>query len=118
MAAGSSVFGHTSASLEAAFAGARDLACVEVFSGAGSVWRAAQGAGFAAASFDILEDPAQDVCVESGFLALAQLVLRLAPGGLLWVAPMCNSFSWLCLSTTARSCTNGWAGDPANPHVA
>lgn len=118
MAAGSSVFGHTTDFLEAAFSGARDLACVEVFSGAGSIWRAAREAGFATASFDILEDPAQDVCTEGGFLALAQLALRLAPGGLLWVAPMCNSFSWLCLSTTGRSCFNGYAGNPANPNVA
>lgn len=117
MAAGSSVFGHTCASLEAAFSGVRDLACLEVFSGAGSIWRAARAAGFATASFDILQDPAQDVCVEGGFLALAQMVLRLVPGGLLWVAPMCNSFSWLCMSTTGRSSFNGYAGNPANPNV-
>ena len=111
------MFGHTASSLEAAFSDARDLACVEVFSGAGSIWRAFQGAGFAAASFDILDDPMQDVCMEKGFLALARLVLRLAPGGLLWVAPMCNSFSWLCMSTTGRDDFNGWAGNLANPNL-
>ncbi len=112
------VFGFTVRALNDGYAdGVRDIDCVELFSGVGSVWRAAQDAGFAAVGFDKTLDPSQDIGLQSGFLLAARLVLRIRPSGLLWLAPMCSSFCWLCVSTTVRKRHNDYVGDLKNPHV-
>lgn len=95
----------------------RDLDCVEIFSGVGAIRAAAEAVGCRTAAFDKRSDPHQDILDPAGFQKALSLVLRLRPSGLLWLAPMCDSFSWLCLRTTQRKRANAYAGDRASVKV-
>lgn len=95
----------------------RDLDCVEIFSGVGAIRAAAEAVGCRTASFDKRSDPRQDILDPAGFQIALSLVLRLRPNGLLWLAPMCDSFSWLCLRTTKRNRANAYTGDKASMKV-
>ena len=94
-----------------------DLDVVEIFSGVGAIVAAAEAVGCRTASFDKQSDPRQDILDPTGFQNALSLVLRLRPSGLLWLAPMCNSFSWLCLKTTQRKHANANASDRARAEV-
>ncbi len=99
----------------------RDLDCAEMFSGVGSVRRAAEQAGKRAEGYDknripgvtdCSNNPAcEDILTRAGFMTALKLVFRLTPGGLLWLAPMCNSFCFLALSSTRRAVANNFVGD-------
>jgi hypothetical protein len=124
------VFGLTVTSVlqgEALAEQLRDCDCVEIFSGCGSVWRAAQQAGKKAQGYDKHRVPGvtdqhagsmnENILTRAGFLHALTLVLRLCPRGLLWLAPMCNSFSWLALSVTMRAAHNSYVGDESRACV-
>jgi hypothetical protein len=123
-------FGHSVTSVlhDGSLAGqARDCDCVEIFCGRGSVWQAAQDAGKRAQGYDkhralgvtdqAASPDSEDILTGSGFLCALKLVLRLCPQGLLWLAPMCNSFSWLALSVTKRALSNSYVGDESRMFV-
>ena len=88
----------------------RDLDVVELWSGVGSITAAARQANLAAQDFDILNNPAQDVTIQQGFLLAVRLVMRLKVKGLLTMAPVCSSFGFASSSHTKRKRTN-FAGD-------
>ena len=90
----------------------RDLYVVELWSGVGAVARAARKVGAAAQEFDInrvpgatdTDDPelTENILLEAGFLRALSLAMRLRKGGLLWMAPVCASWVFLCISRTKR----------------
>ena len=81
----------------------RDLDVVELWSGVGLIAGAARDIGHEAAEFDIMRIPGhtnvagprlEDITTNNGFNKALHLVLRLRPGGLLWMAPLCSSFAF------------------------
>ena len=102
----------------------RDLDVAEIFCGVGSIWQAGTAAGYNAVGFDkarapgvtdCLTDPSacEDILSPAGFLNAVRVVLRLKVRGLLWLAPMCNSFCFLAMSRTRRYVWNGFMGNTA-----
>lgn len=90
----------------------RDLDVVELWSGVGAIAEAAREAGFAAVEFDINRVPGttdtdrpaetENILLEPGFKRALELTMRLRPGGILWMAPVCSSWVFLSLSRTKR----------------
>ena len=105
----------------------RDLEVVELHSGVGAVYRAARKRGFAAEGFDkarvhgVTDDPnssrSEDILLETGFRNALNLVLRLKTGALLWLSPVCSTFSALCHTPCFRKEENGYAGDTTREAV-
>ena len=94
----------------------RDLECVEILSGVGSVAGAASEHGLRAAAYDKgripgLTESAEDITTPQGFRAAIALVMRLVCHGLLWLAPPCSSWTFLNSSRCRRSAENGYRGD-------
>ena len=107
--------------------GARDLDCAELFCGVGAIWLAAQRAGLTAVGYDMNRVPgetdsdgprSENIVCQAGFMNALSAILRLRPGALLWLAPMCNSFCWLALSKTRRFKSNNYIGDESVWQVA
>lgn len=80
----------------------RDLDVVEVWAGCASVVQAAQRRGLRAEPFDLVNGPAQDILTAEGFAAAIRLVMRIRPGGLLAMGPVCSSFVFANSSNTKR----------------
>ena len=105
----------------------RDLKVVEIFSGVGSVAAAATASGLSSQPFDkfriegrtnIPGPSCEDLTVKAGFVNAVKLVMQLALGGLLWLAPVCSSWVGLNISRTLRSHKNNFQGDTTYPKVA
>lgn len=111
------IFGLTVSSVLDNACEQRDLDVVELWSGVGAIASAAEAAGFAAMAFDKfrirgvtdIDDPdtTEDILLEAGFRRALSLVLRLRPGGLLWMAPVCSSWIFLNLRCTMRTRAGG-----------
>ena len=111
------IFGLTLSSVLDTTAEQRDLDVVELWSGVEAIVSAATAAGFAAMPFDKFrirgvtdtDDPntTEDILLEAGFRRALSLVLRLRPGGLLWMAPVCSSWIFLNLRCTKRTRVGG-----------
>ena len=70
----------------------RDLDCVEIFAGVGSIAAAAAEKGLRAAAYDKgripgVTEETEDILTLQGFRGAIALVLRLASHGLRWLAP-------------------------------
>ena len=94
----------------------RDLDCVEIFAGVGSIAAAAAEKGLRAAAYDKKRIPGvtektEDITTLRGFRGAITLVLRLVSHGLLWLAPDCSSWGWMNCSRCMRSEANGYVGD-------
>ena len=83
-----------------------DLDFVEVFAGQGNMTKAFLALGMAAEQFETLEGPGQDLTTLNGLCAVIIMVLRVKEGGLVWLAPPCNLFSWMSSSVHKRSKLN------------
>ncbi len=95
----------------------RVLHCVEMWAAAGRVAAAAKDQGYNSATVEIQADPAnQDLTSKAGFEYAVGLILQLAKGGLLMMAPVCSSWTFANVSNTKRSKTNP-AGDLTYPAV-
>jgi hypothetical protein len=53
-------------------------------------------AGWVAAACDIQYHPGMDMSTVKGFILALALVLKMAPGGVLVMAPVCSSWVFLC----------------------
>lgn len=84
----------------------RNLDVFEVWSGAASVQRAALAYRFTAEAFDIKNSNTEDLLSPQGFHKALQKVMRLRPGGLLSMAPVCSSFIGLNTVRTYRKLSN------------
>ena len=82
----------------------RDLVCVELFSGVGSIMTGMYKAGHPAVGFDksYYTDDTEDITSPRGFSRAVGLVLRIRRGGSLWAAPVCSSWGFVGRSTTGR----------------
>ena len=111
------IFGLTVSSVLDSACEQRDLDVVELWSGVAAIVSAAEAAGFTAKPFDKFRilgvtdtnDPntTEDILLEAGFRRALSLVLRLRPGGLLWMAPVCSSWIFLNLRNTKRTRVGG-----------
>ena len=84
----------------------RDLDVLELWSGAATVVPAARQFGLTAREFDKNRggmEVEEDLSSHGGFHHALNLVLRLKPGGLLWMAPVCSSFVFADSSHTKRT---------------
>ena len=108
-----------------ALTGARNLDVAELWSGKGSVKKAAENQGYRAAKMDKYNTPGvtdkpgpdcEDIISTDGFAFAVRVVLSLCPGGLLVMAPTCASFIWMNISKTGRSRINP-TGDLNYPPV-
>ena len=77
----------------------RNLECVEIFAGVGSVAAAALELKLRAATYDKNRIPGsteatEDITTQQGFRTAVSLVMRLVPAGLLWLAPDCSSWGY------------------------
>ena len=107
------IFGLTVSSVLDTASEQRDLDVVELWSGVEAIVSAAKAAGFTAMPFDRFrirgvtdtDDPnvTENILLEAGFRRALSLVLRLRPGGLLWMAPVCSSWIFLNLRRTKRT---------------
>ena len=84
----------------------RDLDCVEIFAGAGSIAAAAAEKGLRAATYDKaripgVTDKTEDITTLQGFRGAIALVMRLASHGLLWLAQTVHHGVHELLSTPA-----------------
>jgi hypothetical protein len=94
----------------------RDLMVVELWCGVMSIVTAARSVGLPAEGFDInripgvtddaMSEKSENIISLKGFLNAVKLVLRLAPQGLLWMAPVCSSWIFLNSSNTHRRKSN------------
>ena len=91
--------------------GNRDLDVVELWSGVGSVAKAAMKKHLAVSCFDVRDDPSEDLTTLAGFRKALSLVLRLKKGGLLVMGPPCRSFVWMNSSNCKRTEDDGYMGD-------
>ena len=111
------IFGLTVSSVLDNASEERDLDVVELWSGVEAIVSAARVAGFRAEPFDKFRIPGvtdtadpditEDILLEAGFRKALSLVLRLRPGGLLWMAPVCSSWIFLNLKNTMRTKVRG-----------
>ena len=91
----------------------RDLDVLEVWSGVASVQKAAASRGLTAAAIDIDYGVDHNLLSSIGFCAALRQTMRLRPGGLLAMAPVCSSFTFPNISRTKRS-SQDFSGDPEN----
>ena len=96
----------------------RNLECVEIFAGVGSVAAAALELKLRAATYDRNRIPGSteatdDLTTEQGLRTAITLVMRLVPAGLLWLAPVCTSWGFMSSSRCKRNAANGYEGDPS-----
>ena len=94
----------------------RDLDCVEIFAGVGSIAAAAAEKGLRSATYDKNRIPGvteqtEDITTLQGFRGAIALVLRLVSYGLLWLAPDCSSWGFMNSSRCKRSEGNAFVGD-------
>jgi len=96
----------------------RNLDCVELWSGAGTVWGAAKDLGLRSQGFDKNRPGAtnEDILMEAGFRHALHLVLGLRPGALLWMAPVCSSWIFLNFVNTHRG-QNIWGNPNSRPVI-
>ena len=100
----------------------RNLDCLEVFAGVGSVAAAAAELGLRSATYDKYRIPGstettEDLSTEAGLRTAIGLVMRLAPSALLWLAPVCRSWGFMNCSRCKRNAANGFEGDTTYPPV-
>lgn len=92
--------------------GARDVACLDMFSASGRMAAEVRRLGLQAITYDIrAEGPEEDIASRIGFFNLLLKGLRLAAKGLLFLGPPCSMFIFLSSSQHQRS-TYGPMGNP------
>ena len=100
----------------------RNLECVEIFAGVGSVAAAALELKLRAATYDRNRIPGsteatEDITTQQGFRTAVSLVMRLVPAGLLWLAPDCSTWGFMNASQSKHKASNGYEGDPSSTKV-
>ena len=72
----------------------RNLDVVELFAGSARLTEAARHAGLHAVAVDRQYGKHMDLLTDEGWMVFTFAVLRLRPGGLLWLAPQCSTWVW------------------------
>ena len=81
----------------------KDYGFVEFFSGSSNVSYALKLAGNKGVSIDVRYTACFDVLTDAGFALCVVAVLRMKPGGLAVLAPVCSSFSGMSRHQSGRS---------------
>ena len=89
----------------------RDLDCLELFAGVGSVAKAAAELGHNSATFDKADNEAHDICTTDGLHRAVHFLMRIKEGGLLWAAPVCRSWGWMNSCKCKRTQEDDFMGD-------
>ena len=95
----------------------RDLDLLELWSGVGSIVRAGSRRPYNARGFDNKNSEYEDITTPAGFKHAVNLVLQLVVGGLLWMAPVCSSFTFMNSSNCMRGPSNNYYGDTNCPSM-
>ena len=92
-----------------------DLDAVEVFSGTGNLTKNLRKVGLHVSTFEILDNPLQDITSEKGVQLLLGKILQCKKGGLVWLGVPCSSWVWVGRGNTDR---RGYcpAGNPDSPY--
>ena len=85
---------------------AQRLHMVDVFAGAGGLRRAMEEKELRAFAFDVTVDSEHNILADGGLAVLLESIVRVLPGGLVWLGPPCSSWVWLSRAVTQRSFTN------------
>ena len=94
------------------------LQAAEIFAGDANLTAAFRAFGMSCASMDKATNPdTDDVLSDVGKGRLLYTVVKLAPGGLPWLAPPCSSWVWMSRRTSKRS-SQDIEGDTTNESVA
>lgn len=84
-------------------AGAELVEGVEMFAGTMAITLACQARGIIMIPFELLLDEAMNILTNNGMAIAFQLLGRLRRSkGLLWLAPVCSSWVFMCLSQSER----------------
>ena len=77
----------------------------ELFAGQRAVTNGLRFLGFTVFPFEIKDasDSSRDILSPQGFALALSCVLRIAPGGILWVGVVCSSWVFMCRHTTGRT---------------
>ena len=94
-----------------------DLDGIEFFAGKRAVTKAMQRRGIKAVPFERDLSKKMDLCTAAGFGLALQLMIRLMPSGIIWLAPVCSSWVWVNRSTAGRNPVHA-LGRVDLPHVA
>ena len=89
----------------------RDLDCLELFAGVGSVAKAAAELGHNSATFDKADNESHDICTTDGLHRAVHFLMRIKEGGLLWAAPVCRSWGWMNSCKCKRTQEDDFMGD-------
>lgn len=91
---------------------------LELYAGVGAISAAFRAAGLRSCQVDILYDEElHDLEGIKGLIYALCLLWRLAPGAILWMAPVCSSWLWCCRASTLRSWIE-WQGSSKTVGVA
>lgn len=96
------------------------LSVMSVFDGRprqGRISDASEAVGLTGYSLDQKNDPKQDMSLNCGVQMFIDGIARMAVESLLWLAPECSSWVWVCWSTTGRR-TNRPGGVPSSAVLA
>ena len=80
----------------------RNFKCVEYFSGVGNVARAFDSRNLRSRTYDVIDDPREDLNTPEGLLMALFLACCLMPGGLAHWATVCSSWVFMSRSSTGR----------------
>ncbi len=90
---------------------------LEVFAGRRRISKAMRCKGYRVVPFDRDMSHRMDINTDEGFCILLGLALSLAPGGLLWLAPVCSSWIWINAGTHTRN-QLAWSGNTDHAYIA
>ncbi|CAK9015012.1 unnamed protein product, partial [Durusdinium trenchii] len=85
------------------WSGQRCWHCLDLFSRSRNFERQFEKNGFTATSYDVLNNPLQDITTRAGFLVLLNLGLQLMDDALMACAPPCSLFVGISSSVHMRS---------------
>eukprot|EP00438_Fugacium_kawagutii_P023950 Skav213220 [mRNA] locus=scaffold369:39750:40871:+ [translate_table: standard] len=100
----------------------RNIKVAEIFSGVGSIYKAAKKKKLEAVEYDnkrpgAISADAEDFLSEEGFINAIKILMQVEEGGVYFLAPWCGPWMFLNKSNTKRTKSNNYWGDEANSSV-
>jgi hypothetical protein len=94
----------------------RDSDFCEFFSGCAAISAGLKLFGFVGISIDKADKTYFDIMTPIGFLMAVRAILRTKAGGLVWFAPPCGPWTWMCMAVSGRTREDP-LGNKAHPNV-
>ena len=97
----------------------RSIKVAEIFSGVGSIYRAAKKKNLEAVEYDKMRTTAagstsgksEDFLTKEGFAHACEILMMMEEGGLFWIAPWCGPWMFLNTKNTKRKKSNNYWGN-------